>query len=40
MVVTELGMITEVNPLQYLKVESPIEVTELGIVIDISFLQL
>ena len=32
-------MTTEVKPLQLLKAELPMEVTELGIVIDVSPLQ-
>ena len=32
MVVTELGMVTELRPLQPSKADSPMEVTELGMV--------
>ena len=39
MLVTELGMVTEVRPEQALKASTPIFVTELGIVIDVSPVQ-
>jgi hypothetical protein len=32
-------MVTEVNPMQIEKVFSPIEVTELGMVIEVKLLQ-
>ena len=37
--VTELGMVTEVRPVQPEKADEPISVTELGIVMDVSHLQ-
>ena len=39
MLVTELGIVTEVRQLQLLKAESPMLVTELGIVTEVSLLQ-
>jgi len=36
---TELGIVIDVNELQYANTELPIEVTELGIVIDDNDLQ-
>ena len=39
-VVTELGIVTEVRPEQPEKTLFPILVTELGIVIEVSFGQL
>ena len=39
MEVTELGMVTEVRPVQPLKVEFPMEVTELGMVTDVRPVQ-
>ena len=39
MLVTEFGMVTDVNPLQALKADSPMLVTELGIVIEVKLLQ-
>ena len=39
MEVTELGMVTEVRPLQPEKAMSPMEVTELGMVTEVSPLQ-
>ena len=39
-VVTELGIVTEVRPLQPKKAQSPIRVTELGIVTEVRSLQL
>ncbi len=39
MLVTELGIVTEVRPLQRLKVHSPMLVTELGIVTEVRLLQ-
>ena len=40
MLVTELGIVTEVKLLQYWKAFSPIEVTELGMVTEVKPLQL
>ena len=37
--VTELGIVTEVKPLQYSKHLSPKLVTELGIVIEVKPVQ-
>ena len=37
--VTELGIVTEVKPLQPEKAKSPISVTELGIVTEVKSLQ-
>ena len=37
--VTELGIVTEVRPLQFSKAPSPILVTELGIVTEVRLLQ-
>ena len=40
MEVTELGIVMLVKPLQPLKAESPIEVTESGISIEVKYRQL
>ena len=40
MLVTVLGMVTEVRPLQPEKAELPIKVTELGMVTEERLLQL
>ena len=37
--VTELGMVTDVNPLQPLKADVPIVVTEFPIVMDVKPIQ-
>ena len=39
MLVTELGIVTEVRPLQPKKAEPPMLVTELGIVTDVRLPQ-
>ena len=39
MYVTELGIVTDVRPLQFQKVEDPMLVTELGIATDVSALH-
>lgn len=39
MLVTELGIIIEVRPMQPEKAFSPMSVTEFGIVIEVSFEQ-
>ena len=39
MFLTELGMVTLVKPLQFLKAHTPILVTELGIVTLVKLLQ-
>ena len=39
MLVTELGMVIDVRPVQSPKASSPILVTELGIVIEVSPVQ-
>ena len=39
MLITELGMVIEVRPLQFTKAVFPMLVTELGIVNDVSPLQ-
>ena len=40
MEVTELGIVTEVKPMQFWNAEPPMEVTELGIVTEVKPLQL
>ena len=40
MLVTELGMVIDVSPLQPLNTLLPMLVTELGMVIEVSLLQL
>ena len=39
MLVTELGMVTDVSPVQPLKALPPMLVTELGMVTDVSPVQ-
>ncbi len=39
MLVTEFGIVTDVNPLQPKKTDCPMLVTEFGIVTDINPLQ-
>ena len=39
MLVTELGMVTDVSPVQNWKARSPMLVTELGMVTDVSPVQ-
>ena len=39
MAVTELGIVTDVRPLQPLNAPAPIEVTDSGMVIDVRPLQ-